>query len=355
MTSRATLCPARLEPIFSARPWGARSLGPLFPEKSNLAEPLGEAWLTGSECIFASGPFAGKKLGEVWPAMPAEWAGRQFSDRAGAFPLLIKFIFARQRLSVQVHPDDAYASMHEKGAGGRGKTEMWYAIDAHPGAEVLVGMKPEVTPGEFKPAITGDAVEDFLQHIPVRPGEVMFVPARTIHTIGAGFVLCEIQQNSDLTYRIYDYNRRDAQGKARELHLEKAFDVIRFGKQLGGKIDPVTVDRDGVTKTFFVDCPYFATERWEFNAPAAASTSPDKFELWIVIGGNGLIRWRGQTENYSRAQVWLVPAGLGAFDFAPESKTTLLRTFVPPDVATTASNWMQQGANKKDLSRLVFP
>ena len=127
------LCPARLEPIFSPRPWGALSLAPLFPEKSNLAEPIGEAWMTGSECRFASGPFAGQKLGEVWRAMPPEWTGTKRSRRDAPFPLLVKFIFAEDKLSVQVHPDDEYAARHEAAAGGRGKTEMWYALRARAG------------------------------------------------------------------------------------------------------------------------------------------------------------------------------------------------------------------------------
>ena len=354
-SSRAPLCPARLEPIFSARPWGARSLAPLFPEKSNLAEPLGEAWLTGDECRFASGPFSGKKLGEVWPAMPVEWTGTQIDPKTGAFPLLVKFLFAEEKLSVQVHPDDAYAATHEKAAGARGKTEMWYVISAQNGSEVLVGLKPGVTKESFKHAIGDSSVEGFLRHIPLHPGDAIFVPAGTAHTIGAGFVLCEIQQNSDLTYRVYDYNRRDANGKSRELHLEKALDVIRFGEPHGGKIDPAAIERDGAKKTFFAACRYFATERWQFAAPISASASPARFELWIVIEGSGSIRWAKDSAQFAPAQVWLIPAGLGQFQFAPQSTTTILRTYVPADLAAVVANWTHQGVSKADAQRLVFP
>jgi mannose-6-phosphate isomerase len=144
--------PARLEPIFSLRPWGSLSLSPFFPERSQLAEPVGEAWMSGSDCRFASGPFEGQKLGEAWPRMPCEWAGTEV-ERGGVFPLLVKFIFSDDKLSVQVHPDDDYASRHETAAGGRGKTEMWYALRARPGANVLVGLKPGVTVERFKAAI----------------------------------------------------------------------------------------------------------------------------------------------------------------------------------------------------------
>lgn len=349
---RAPLCPARLEPVFSPRPWGARSLAPLFPEKSNLAEPLGEAWLTGNECRFASGPFLGKKLGEIWPRLPVEWMGTKTAHDA-PFPLLVKFIFAQEKLSVQVHPDDAYASRYESAAGGRGKTEMWYAIDAAPGAEVLVGLKPDVTADVFKGAIADASVEGFLQHIPLCPGDAVFVPAGTTHTIGAGFVLCEIQQSSDLTYRVYDYNRRDASGHARELHLEQAFDVMRFGEQRGGKVPAATVHRDGISKTFFTVCRYFATERWQFSSPISAQSFDEHFELWIVIEGRGSIRWSHESAQFAPAQVWLVPAALGEFQIAPESSTTILRTYVPSDLAAVAKSLENQRVSIADVSRLV--
>jgi mannose-6-phosphate isomerase len=353
-SSRAPLCPARLEPIFSPRPWGAHSLAPLFPEKANLAQPLGEAWLTGNECHFASGPFTGKKLGEAWPQMPVEWTGTEINSRDTDFPLLVKFIFAREKLSVQVHPDDVYAALHEQAAGGRGKTEMWYVTDAAPGAEVLVGLKPNVTPESFRRAIADASLEDSLQHIPLRPGDTMFVPAGTAHTIGAGLTLCEIQQSSDLTYRVYDYNRRDASGKSRELHLDKAFDVIRFGAQRGGKVSPLTLQRDGVTKTFFAACRYFATERWQFAKPVTTRTSPQHFELWIVIEGAGSLRWAQESATFATAQVWLVPAALGQFQIVPESSATFLRTYVPADLVALSAQWAREGLGAEDLKRLVF-
>ncbi len=353
-SSRAPLCPARLEPMFSPRPWGARSLAPLFPDKSNLAEPLGEAWLTGDECRFASGPFAGNKIREAWPKMSGEWTGTQISSRHAAFPLLVKFIFAQEKLSVQVHPDDAYAAAHEKAAGGRGKTEMWYVIDAAPGAEVLVGLKPNVTHETFKRSITDASVEDSLQHVPLYPGDAMFVPAGTAHTIGGGFILCEIQQSSDITYRVYDFNRRDASGKSRELHLDKALEVIRFGQQRGGKVIPATVWRDGVTKTFFAACRYFATERWQFAAPIPAQSSPEHFELWITIQGAGSIRWSQESAPFEPAQVWLIPADLGSFELIPESNTTILRTYVPANLASATKNLEDQGVSAADAARLVF-
>jgi mannose-6-phosphate isomerase len=350
-----TLSPARLEPIFSPRPWGVRSLAPFFPEKANLTEPLGEAWLTGSECIFANGSFAGQKLGEVWPKMGADWAGRAVA-KDGPFPLLVKFIFAAEHLSVQVHPDDAYARAHERLPGGepaRGKTEMWYAVSAQPGSEVLLGLREDVTREGLERAIAEGTAEHCLEHVPMTAGDVIFVPAGTAHTIGGGLVLCEIQEHSDLTYRVYDYKRRDAQGRSRELHIAKALEVMRFGAQMGGKVTPARVRRDGMEETFYVACKYFATEKWDFASRGGETTSPEHFELLAILQGNGEISWSGGCTAYAPAQVWLLPAALGKYELAAGTPTSLLRTFVPQDPKDFARLAEERGVDRAAAARLV--
>lgn len=349
-----TLCPARLEATFSPRPWGALSLAPFFPEMSNLAEPMGEAWMTGNDSRFAGGPFAGKTLAEAWPAMPSEWAGA-FADRDGPFPLLVKFIFAEAKLSVQVHPDDDYASRHEAAAGGRGKTEMWYALRARPGAEVLVGLKSSVTRDAFERAIAGGTAEDCLERIPLRSGDAVFIPAGTAHTIGPGLVLCEIQEHSDLTYRVFDYNRRDASGQSRELHIEKALDVLRFGTQTGGKIEPVRIERGPVTQTYFAACRYFAVEKWEFAQPIGAASSPERFDLLIFLEGTGSIRFGSEEANFAPAQAWMIPAALGAYQLAPAMPTAVLRAYVPGDINQLSRRLAAEGVAESELSRLLHP
>jgi mannose-6-phosphate isomerase len=345
-------CPARLEPVFSPRPWGVHSLAPFFPEMTNLTEPIGEAWMTGNECRFANGPFAGMKLGDAWPTMPPEWAGTRVASNA-AFPLLVKFIFPADKLSVQVHPDDEYAALHEAAAGGRGKTEMWYAVRADPGAEVLLGMKPGVTLEEFRRAIADGTAEHCLEHVPLRAGEAVFVSAGSAHTIGPGFVLCEIQQQSDLTYRVYDYNRRDAQGRARELHIDKALEVMRFGKQTCGRLEPVRIERDRISASCFVACEYFATERWDFAEAARVVSSPEHFDVLIVLEGSGSIRWGGKRVEYAPAQVWLIPAALGEYELAPGARTSLLRTYLPGDLAEIRSSLRSHGVGEPALSSLL--
>jgi mannose-6-phosphate isomerase len=327
----------------------------LFPEKSSLIEPLGEAWMTGVECRFASGPFAGQKLGDVWRTLPTVWTGTQAGGADGSFPLLVKFIFADEKLSVQVHPDDDYAARHEQAAGGRGKTEMWYAIHARPGAEVLAGLKPGVTPEMFKRAIQDSSAEDCLLHIPVSEGEAIFVPAGTAHTIGAGLMLCEVQEYSDLTYRVFDYNRRDAQGRSRELHIEKALQVMRFGEQHGGKIDPVRIARGGVTETYFIACQFFAVEKWEFAERMAAETSPEHFDLLVFLEGRGSIQWGSESVEYAPAQTWLLPAAFGAYQLAPRERTSVLRAYVPTSLDEFARKLTARGVSEAALSRVVYP
>jgi mannose-6-phosphate isomerase len=338
--------------MFSPRPWGVLSLAPFFPDMSSLSSPVGEAWMTGNQSVFADGPFAGRQLGQAWPAMPAAWRGAAI-PAAGLFPILTKFIFSEDKLSLQVHPDDAYAAKHEAAAGGIGKTEMWYALRSRPGAEVLAGFKPGVTALSFREAMVNGNAEDCLEHVPLAEGESIFIPARTAHTIGPGFVLCEIQQHSDLTYRLYDYNRLDAEGRARELHIDKALAVVRFGQQTCGKPEPVRIDREGAKETYIVACRYFATEKWEFSSPISRSTLGDRFEVLILLDGTGEIAWDGGRTAYARAHTYLFPASLGTYRLLPTSHTSLLRTFVPGDRMDFEDYFAQRGVGKSDWARLM--
>jgi len=308
--------------------------------------------MTGPDCVFANGPSAGRKLSEVWPEMPVDWSGRT-SEPGGDFPLLVKFIFTEEKLSVQVHPGDEYAAVHERAAGGRGKTEMWYALEARPGAEVMVGLKPTVTREAFERALADGTAENCIEHIPVRTGDAIFVPAGTAHTIGPGLTLCEIQQQSDLTYRVYDYNRLDARGRSRPLHIEKALTVMRFGKQFGGKIQPAQIARGSIKKTYFAACRYFVTDRWESSERVSANTSGEHFDILIFLEGRGCISWGSERAAYEPPQVWIIPAALGSYHLEPQSRTTVMRTFVPGDLRKVTQTLAEEGVGEADRSRLI--
>lgn len=344
MKQNASLSPARLQPIFVPRIWGSKSLAPLFPEKNSPAQPspdkipIGEVWLTDGKCLFADGQYAGRTLAEAWQAMPPEWAGTNIAAGKAvgiAFPLLAKFLFPGDKLSVQVHPPDEYARKHEAAAGGVGKTEMWYAVAAQPKSEVFIGLKPGVTRQVFRRAIDEGSVENCLVKVPVSTGDAVFIPAGTAHTIGPGFVLCEIQQTSDITYRVYDYGRVQPDGTARALHVNQAMDVLNFDKQHGGKVSAAHVTGQHGRIAPLVACRYFAVEKWELAKPLSLHTEPEHFELWIVISGSGKMMWAaGPGKNpgkaeYSAGEAWFVPASLGAWQIEPASTTVMLRAFVP--------------------------
>lgn len=344
--------PLRIEPTFSPRLWGARSLAPIYPEKSNLAEPVGEAWLTDVECKIASPPFEGKTLGDAWREMPTEWRGTRMASCA-SFPLLVKFIFPKEKLSVQVHPDDAYAQAHEAAAGGRGKTEMWHVVSAEPTAQLLLGLKPGSDRAEFLAALASRTVEDLFVAYPVHAGDTFFVPAGTPHTIGANMIVCEMQEYSDLTYRMYDYDRVDAHGKPRELHLEKALEVTQFAESRGGRVVSLPLANGPAKKTLLAACRYFATERWEFRATVQAETIADRCEIFVVLEGTGSIHWQGAPLAYSRGQCWLLPASLGRFSLQPEQGTSMIKTYVP-DLADLCSNLRDAGVTDAQLAQAVF-
>jgi mannose-6-phosphate isomerase len=344
--------PFRIEPTFSPRLWGSRSLAPLFPEKSNLAEPIGEAWLSDEKCRIATGSFAGISLKDAWREMPAEWRGTIFAS-PGDFPLLAKFIFPTDKLSIQVHPDDAYAAAHEQAAGGRGKTEMWHIVSAKPDAALLLGLKPGTAKKAFLDALKDHTIENFFQRHVVAAGDTFFVPARTQHTIGANMVVFEVQEYSDLTYRVYDYGRVDPSGKPRELHIEKALAVTNFSDGIVGKVPRVALPTQRGTRALLAACPYFATERAEYAGLCDCSTNKARFELLVVLSGAGQIRWTGGEATYAPGQCWFIPANLDVFVVQPLYESTLIRTYVP-DLAAAKKRWLDAGISPDALSQTVF-
>jgi mannose-6-phosphate isomerase len=344
--------PTRIEPVFHPRIWGAGSLAPFFPEKTNLPEPIGEAWLTGVDCCIANGPFVGKTLGQAWREMPAEWRGTRLASTT-QFPLLVKFIFPNDKLSIQVHPDDAYAAAHEQAAGGRGKTEMWHAVSAEANSRVLIGVVRKANEESFRRALETQTLEKLFVHWRVQPGDSFFVPAGTPHTIGPGMILCEVQQYSDLTYRVYDYGRVDSHGMPRELHIQKALDVIQFGGPTGGKVSQIRLQTKGLQRSLLAACQYFAAERWKHFGTLETQSDAGHFDLLVVLAGAGDFNWERGRAKYQTGHCWLVPAGLGQFVLRAHEPTKLLRTYVP-DLAALRSGLEQEGHSHREIAKTVF-
>jgi mannose-6-phosphate isomerase len=243
------IAPFRIEPVFTARVWGFRDLRPWYNRVAE-GDPIGEVWLTGDDCLIATGLHANKRLGALFGEEREALLGADAPspDAPGAdSPLLIKTIFAREKLSVQVHPDD---KMARKYGLPRGKTECWYALQAESGAEVAVGVKPGTTLGEIEEGIRGETLEAMLNMVPVVAGDTIYVDAGTVHAIWPGSILLETQQNSDTTYRMYDY------GRGRELHIAKSLEATKFTTR-AGKVAP----RELADRTLLIDVDYFRIER----------------------------------------------------------------------------------------------
>jgi mannose-6-phosphate isomerase len=342
----------RIEPIFSPRPWGARSLAPLFPDKKNLAEPLGEAWLTAVNSRVATGPFAGQSLGDSWHQMPGEWRGTRCNTYP-EFPLLLKFLFPRDKLSIQVHPDDAYAEKHEQTKGGRGKTEMWHVLCAEPGAELLLGLKPGVTREVFECGVATNTVEELFARQIVHAGETYFVEAGTQHAICAGMTICEIQEYSDLTYRVYDYGRVDESGKSRELHLEKALEVTRFEGTRSGKVPPLNLHSPDAKKYLLAACKFFATERWDCDRTTEIEGDATEFQLLVFLSGHGTLHDSGSGQAYRPGQAWFLPASLDMALLQPSEPSSLLRVTVP-NTTRLVRQLQNQGFDLQAISRVVL-
>ncbi|MGB0124076.1 MAG: type I phosphomannose isomerase catalytic subunit [Silvibacterium sp.] len=314
----STLFPFRLAPYFRTRIWGFYDLAPWYDYKTE-GEPIGEVWLTGEMCAAATGPLAGQSLKDITAQHGHDLLGNTYGD--GQFPLLIKLLFPKEKLSVQVHPDDAMA---QKYGEPRGKTECWYALDAEPGAHVALGIRPGVTPEQIRAGIESAKLEDLLEMVPVQKNDMLFVDAGTVHAMGPGVVILETQQTSDLTYRMYDY------GRPRELHLDKSFEAMRL-KTRAGKIPPQTVNSHAV----LINEKYFEIERWPLDpAKDAAGISAQTGGVQILFVAEGKIRIsadEGDSFTVNRCELAVIPAASRNVRVNAESAATVIR--IQPRVA----------------------
>ena len=308
--------PFLLSPAGKDYLWGGSRLKDDFDKRFDL-DPLAETW----ECsthpngpsIVASGEFKGKLLSEVLKEHP-EFVGSHPNVVNGQIPVLIKFIDAKKDLSVQVHPSDEYAYIHENGS--LGKTEMWYVIDALPNSYLVYGFHHRVTKEAVRKAIETGELEKYMNRVPVKKGDMFFIPSGTVHAIGKGCLIAEIQESSDLTYRLYDYNRVGKDGKLRPLHIDKALDVANLNPIESPK-QPMKVYkyRPGRATQLLARCKYFQTERMIVNTEriknlAEFKTGSSTFQVLLCYSGCGVIHDEdyGTSINFFKGDCIFVPA-----------------------------------------------
>lgn len=300
--------PIFLKPQFQERIWGGTALRDRFGYDIP-SETTGECWAISAhphgQSTVKSGMFEGMKLGELW-AEHRELFGNR---KDHAFPLLVKIIDANSDLSVQVHPDDIYARHHEEGE--LGKTECWYVVDCDEDAELVYGHHAN-SREQLKKMMDEGQWKELLRTVKIHPGDFIYVPSGTVHALPAGALILETQQSSDTTYRVYDYDRTDANGNRRELHLKKALDVITVPHE-----DQI-VEKDehiigGAKIIKFMESEYFTVSKWELNGEATLDQDED-FLLVSILDGEGVIRANGQDFPFEKGDHFILPAGLGKFD-----------------------------------------
>jgi mannose-6-phosphate isomerase len=326
------LYPLTFKPVLKDYIWGGRNL-----EKLGRSLPPGktaESWEIAAHedgtAVVANGHFAGQPLTAVHQELGLDLIGANntWAQERDKFPLLIKLLDANQQLSVQVHPDDDYAQSRE--GNELGKTEMWVVLHADPEAAIILGVQPGTTPANFRQAIKDGNLEQYLHRIPVQTGDVACVPAGSLHAILGGLIIAEIQQNSNTTYRVYDWNRVGADGKGRPLHIDKALDVINFDQVEPDLCQPELVhEADGIRRFRLCHNRYFVTERVEMEAGAVFNGRCDgsSLEIWGVIDGAVEINGVALTAVHFT----LLPAALGQFTVKSANNASLLRTYVAAD------------------------
>lgn len=322
--------PLRLEATLHETIWGGRHLADLADKPLPAGARIGESWETETGNRILNGPLAGRSLAQAVDDLGVALLGTRAIEVFGArFPLLAKFIDAQDQLSVQVHPDDTYARAHSDGK--LGKTEAWYILRAEPGARLVYGLARTATEAEINQAIAANQLEGLLHTVVVHPGDVVYVPAGTVHAIGAGIALYELQEYSDITYRLYDYGRLQANGQPRELHVAQGLAVMRYGPSHPDTVTPAAVmdAPPGMRRRVLVACQYFVLEELALDGAALLATSPTSCEIVTVLAGECQIAPLAQEAvSLRKGETAVLPARLGGYDLRG-ANVRLLRSYVP--------------------------
>lgn len=339
--------PLVLEPRYDERPWGGRRLATHLGKRLPDAARIGESWETAGVARVVNGPLAGTTLQELVERDPIGLLGnrgRVSSQPFGDFPLLAKFIDASETLSVQVHPDDAGAAP----LGQRGKTEAWHILDAAAEGFLITGFREWVTPPQVRQALEREQLGDLLDRLPVSAGDTVIVPAGTVHAIGAGVLLYEIQETSDLTFRLYDWGRRDQQGRPRQLHVDEALTALR-PELRGRRTRPLELDVD---RTVLAACRYFLLQRWAVTGSSAYELGPGQtFHILSCIQGQARVTAGSGQADISAGQTALLPARVESVTL--EGTATFLVSSVPDLGRDVVAPLLARGYDDEAIAQLA--
>lgn len=327
------LGPIQLRASLHETIWGGENLRALAGKDVPAGASIGESWETALNAIATNPPYADQTLGALTEHYGVDLIGARAQAVFGQrFPLLTKFIDAHDQLSVQVHPNDEYAAAHE--GGKLGKTEMWYILQTEPDARVIYGLSRETTRDEVRQAIASNTLEEFLRSVEVKPGDVIFVPAGTVHAICAGVALYELQEYSDITYRLYDYGRLQADGRPRDLHIEQGLAVMRYAPQTLERVTPLACEGRRV----LVGCHYFVLDEITLSGELAGAVHPTSCQIVTALSRACEIAAEAGSVRLAQGETAVLPATIGAHTFIGGAETRLLRSWVPePDDADLAA------------------
>ncbi|HUW92180.1 MAG TPA: type I phosphomannose isomerase catalytic subunit [Bacteroidales bacterium] len=324
-----TLYPIKFRPFLRETVWGGSALHERFGKESKPGKTIGESWeitgMTGESSVVANGFLKGNTLEEIIEIYMGDMTGDGPFERFGTeFPLLIKFIDARDTLSIQVHPGDQLAFERHHAWG---KTEMWYVLDAAKDSVIYTGFRHKTSKEEYLKHLDNKSLDKLINSTPVRSGDAFFIPAGMVHSIGAGVILTEIQQTSDITYRIYDWDRVDASGKRREMHTELALDAINFDLDKTGLIREIPETNHPLK---IAECRYFHTNLIRIDTPVIKDYSlTDSFVIYICTESMVLVECFGNTEKLNAGETILIPASADSVTLIPAGTATLLEVFIP--------------------------
>ncbi|MGH9495895.1 MAG: type I phosphomannose isomerase catalytic subunit [Candidatus Sulfotelmatobacter sp.] len=312
-----------MQPAFDPRPWGTLDLSPIYPNHK-FSEKIGESWLSGDDCKVANGPLKGESLSNLSEQYQRELVGNAARD-SKRFPLLLKFLFPEEKLSVQVHPDDAQAL---RVGQPWGKTECWYVAHAKPGSQIGLGLKPGITAAQLEEAIHQNRAEEVLNWLNVYSGDMIYVAGGTVHTLGPGSVIVETQQQSDTTYRLYDY------GRPRELHLKEGMAAVKENVRSGKVLRPAPKQNGKNRHAPLVGAPYFVVDMFEAKDLLELETCDDSgkssVQILVAVEGCGAIEAHGmEAVTLAKGDAVVVPASVEKFSVRPQWALEFLRAYVP--------------------------